>query len=231
MKIYKEFKVIVILSLIVSSIIFLIYTKFYYGIINGNSLLNHFIICFNALILFISNFYKTISEAIITEENMKVIIVSLVLIYILSKIDISKLLLGINKFELGQLKFERDIAKLKELNEEEEENYNNLISNSEEAGNEKNNEISTKIKNSEKRLEIIKLLINDPFLLRILINFVEGKTKKKSIPLNVMKANTTLDSIKILFEYEFNHNYIKIIGIKKEVEDIVIKLYMDELIT
>lgn len=217
--------IITILGL--SLIIFLIYTKFYYGVITNESLLSHFVVCFNILISLISNLFKIIVTATLTEGNVKIVIISSVLVYLVSKVDISNLLLSITKFEVGQLKFECDIAKLKELTREEEENYKKLITNVE-SNDDENSGAVQEIKESEKRLKIIRLLISDPFLLKILISFIEGKSKRKTIPLNVLKDNTTIDSVKLIFDYEFSHNYIKITGIKKEVEDVVIKLYIEE---
>lgn len=228
----KNIKYIVSILFIVV-IIFLIYVKYYYGKINSTYILTHFVICFNIILNTIGDLYYKIIEVTCTTDNIKIIIIGSIIIYIIKYIDLKSFLKDFlknfleptNKFESSLFSFERQVAVMKEISDNEEKSIEtlNLMSSSEDNSNE---DIEKKIDISRKKMKLIQIITNDPSLLKILNMFIVEKKSKKKIPINIFKTYKT-DNFKEIFEIKYEDGHAVLNGIKDDIKDLVNEIYLD----
>lgn len=212
----KRLLIIITLSIIA---LFLIYTQYYYGKINMEALTVHFIICFNIIIQMFLNIINKFVQALFTENNIKIIIISILILYVIKKLELKTILFGITNIEIGDIKVSRDVKILNELNKIEEENIEKFKQSSSISENEE------KIKLSKSKIDLINLMIDDTYIMEILRRFLKSNKSSVTIPMNIFKRKTSLDNINKIFDYEISVNSVKIVGIKANVKDLVCEIY------
>ena len=223
MKIKKSY-IYFILS--INIVIFIIYTKVYYGAITIDSIANNIVVCGNIFLNFCSKCINSILESLLTESNVKIILILSSIIFSIYKFSVKDIIISllgdISNIETNLFKvaFARK-EKIERLNEAEKNNIQNL-----ESQNSENDDISEKINKSKIKINILSLMEKEPYLIEILDRFVEKKIKSVKIPMNIFKRNTSIEIVGQVFDYEINPGYIKITGIKNDIKDIIYDIYV-----
>ncbi|NFH90905.1 hypothetical protein FDA33_11965 [Clostridium botulinum] len=221
--------------LIISILMFFIYTNFYYGNISIKTLQTHLIVCSNILIKFVYRCLNAMITSVLTESNVKVVIISIVSIFILYKFDLKKLLSRITMFQMGDyLKVETSVSNILENMNEKEETKLEMLKQEKSTSSNKYEEEEKKeeLKLSMKRIELIQLLVDEPYIVKILERFINKNMKSLTIPNNILKKNTSITSIGKIFDYKVGANSTKVLSVKDEIKDIICEIYFkikDEL--
>ncbi|MBZ9691649.1 hypothetical protein [Clostridium sp. M14] len=233
LKINTITKFILIISIFI--FMFFVYTNFYYGNISIKTLQTHLIVCSNISIKFVYRCLNAVITSVLTEANVKVLIISIVSIFIIHKFDLKKLLSRITLFQMGDyFKIETSVSNiLEDMNEKEENKLEKLKQEkSTSSNNYEEKEKEEELKLSMKKIELIQLLVDEPYIVKVLGRFINKNMRSVTIPNNVLKKNTSITSIGKIFDYKVGANSTKVLSIKDEIKDIICEIYFkikDEL--
>lgn len=219
----RKRKLLYILIASVSFLIstFIIYTKFYYGELNSNSIQTNFIICFNIILRISYKIIDKLTTSLLTESNIKVIIISVAIIFTIHKLELKEILFGITNLEVGAFKLQRAAEVLNNLNVKEIEKIERL---EDEKCTDENEQ---KFQISKQKIKLLQTMIDDPYVLVILEKLLNKKKGILIIPMNVFKQNTSVEAIREIFDYEVKVNSVIISGIKEPVKDLVYEIYVN----
>ncbi|WP_017416748.1 hypothetical protein [Clostridium tunisiense] len=215
-KLYLRYAMLLILI-----IIFIGYTKYYYGTVNFKILGTNLIICFNIIFQFIYEIIIKLINSLLTENNIKIIIISIVLLYVIRELQLKEILFSITNFEFGNFKVMKKVEMINELNKKEEEKIEKL-----EKSNGKKNKNEEEIKIIEKKIQLLQIMANDPYTIIILERFFKQKIGSLVIPMNVFSMKTSIENIKEIFDYSIGANSVKILGIKESIRELVYEIYL-----
>lgn len=218
----KKRKLVYLFMIPISALIltFIAYTKFYYGILNLKSIEVNFIVCCNIILKILLRIIDNLTASLLTENNVKIIIIAIAIIFIIHKIELKEILYGITNLEVGTFKLQREVEILNNLNKREVEKVEKLQEENNTDENEK------KIQLSKQKIKLLEIMINEPYVVAILERFLNKKMGNLTIPMNVFKQNTSLDAIGEIFDYEAKVNSVKIIGIKESIKNLVYEIYI-----
>lgn len=141
-----------------------------------------------------------------------------IVIYIIYKIDINSLILNISEINWDKrfIKMKAEVLNNDEI-ERRRELEENASSDSEEA-----------IRKIDKRIEIINLIKNYPYIARLLDKWINTRIAKTHIPLskiiNELGDTSILDNF---FEYDIKYNSVVIRGLKEEYKEEIIEIYSE----
>lgn len=226
----KYIKIVpLVLMLTFVTIIFLMYIKVYYGVVSKENVSYHIVICTSLIIKKILYVFNKFVDSLLVENNIKILIIALTIIFCISKSQISDYLKNffsnVTTLEIRDLfKMQRNLTDMnKNIYKDVEElkiktNKDDYSNDSEEI---------EKIKLSELKMDLLKTMIDDPYIIFILDKFLKKKIGKLTIPMNIFKENTSIESVRKIFCYEANVNSIKIIGIKEDIKDIILGIYIE----
>ncbi|MCE5220900.1 MAG: hypothetical protein LLF98_06420 [Clostridium sp.] len=201
-----------------------IYIKVYYSHINIETISNHLVVCINIMLKLVSKFCNNLLDSLLTEGNMKIIIIALAIIFSIYKFQLKDWINDITNIELNGFKLQKKVQALDDMNKTEQKNIEELEKekDKEDAG----DDLKEKIKLSKMRIDLLRTMIEDPYIVTVLERFVDKKIGALRIPMNIFKQNTSTESIGKIFEYDVSVGFVKIKGIKAEIKDIVYDIYI-----
>lgn len=219
-KIYCFFKKkwLIILVIAISVIVFINYSYYLQDESNYKSypplisLFNLIDIVSIKVDIFFNNVISTFKEALV----IKWLMFFIAAVYLAIKLDLNKLFSNIDEFSLNGLKVS---MKAQEKIEEEEEKKSQLEK-------EENKDNIDKIETIDNKIEIMKLLRDNPYIAGIIDRWINKNVKKTSIPISTLK--TEIGDLKILdelFEYYIKGTSIVLTGLKKESMSKIIEVY------
>ncbi|WP_252236132.1 hypothetical protein [Clostridium sp. CH2] len=171
--------------------------------------------------------------SVLTESNVKVIIISIVSIFIVYKFDLKELLSRITLFQMGDyLKVETSVSNILEDMNEKEENKLEKLKQEKSTSSNNYEEKEEELKLSMKKIELIQLLVYEPYIVKVLGQFINKNMRSITIPNNVLKKNTSITSIGKIFDYKVGANSTKVLSVKDDIKDIICEIYFkikDEL--
>ncbi|MBD5643174.1 hypothetical protein HYH96_04610 [Clostridium botulinum] len=200
-----------------SILYFLSVIKYYYDKITFKLILQQFIILNNCILNYINKFLEIFIKNCFTSSNIKIALIIWSIIYIVDKYNLIDLIKNISSFEFNGLKIES--KNLKEIFDSTKKQMEAL-----ENEPKKNNE---KIEQNKNKLDLIQIMIDDPYIVELINIFINKKIKSKIIPLKVLKCNSSIYSIGKIFEYDIRADSIKIKNIKDDVKDEIVQVYSD----
>lgn len=233
-KYIKNIKTAAVAVLVVGIVAFFIYVKHYYGTINLTYILTHFVVCFDIILNLLKDLYYKIMESLFTADNIKVIVIGAIIIYITRHIArhidlkefLKEFLRSTNKFESSWFSFERQVQAMREISNDEQETIetlNSMVSSEDNAS----EDIEKKILESKRKMKLIQTITSDPYLLKLLNMFIDKKVSKKKIPVNVFKTYDDPESFKSIFEITYENGYVILNGIKDDIKELVNEIYLD----
>ncbi|WP_459482142.1 hypothetical protein [Clostridium saccharoperbutylacetonicum] len=220
---YIKITFITVLTLIILLAILSAYIKVYYENININTISNHLVVCVNILLRLVAKFINNLINSVLIESNMKVIIIATAVIFSVYKFQLKDWINDITNIEVSSFKLQKKVQALDDMNKSEKKNIEELEKEKEDVG----KDVEEKIKLSKVKIDLLKTMIDDPYIVHILERFVDKKIGALKIPLNVFKENTSTESIGKIFDYDITPNTVKIKGIKDEIKNIVYDIYIE----
>ena len=198
-----------------------IYIKVYYDDINIKTINNHLVVCINIILKLLSKFSNNLLDSLLTEGNMKIIIIALAVIYSIDKFKLKDWINGITDLEMNGFKLSKKVQALDDMNKTEQNNIKELEKKQDKEDD--GEDFKEKIKLSKIRLDLLKTMIDEPYIVTVLERFVDKKIGALKIPMNVFKQNTSIAKI---FEYDMSVGFVKIKEIKPEIKDIIYDIYI-----
>ncbi len=219
----KIIKNICIFIAILAILLFIlsIYIKVYYYDINIKTISYHLVVSLNIVLKLFSKIFNGLINSLLTESNMKIIIIALAVIFSICEFQLKDWIKDITNLEMNGFKLEKQVKVLDDMNKTEQNNIEQL-----EKKDDIGQDVEEKLRLSKIKMDLLQTMINDPYIVHILERFVDKKIGTLKIPMNVFKQNTSIESIGKIFKYDVNLNSIKINGIKDEIKDIAYDIYI-----
>lgn len=207
----KKNKIILKSIIIITTIIiYIMYVYYYHKNLYLESFIEHTV---NSLNLFGNYLVNIIDKLISNESLLKTLTISGTIIFLLRNIDIQDVFNDITALEIFSLKLAKDKArdKAEEIKKETNKKTSDYINNEQ-------------LDKDKKRKEIIELLIDNNNIIYLIELYINGSRNIK-IPINRIPRLYKIENIGKIFEYKRQTSSIKIIGFKKDIEDVLIDVY------
>lgn len=210
-KVYK-----LVLSLIVIAIIyFLLFVKYKNGEINLINVYNEFMLISKIVFIYIFDVFKNILDLLLTEDIFKIVLISIILIKVIDKYDLIEMLRDIGKVQIGEISIER----LKSMKEQQEATIENI---------ENGTDTENKKDEAKKKLEIINILINNPYIVIIINKIINKRIKTLKISLTKIKQEKIdLSTLGKIVDYDLFPQSIKIKNIKEDIKSLVFAVFVE----
>lgn len=191
-----------------------LYVFHYYNNITLINIATNLVVCFN----YIGYYIEKLINVLLEKEILKILVIGILIIYGINKFKFVEILKGITSFELKDFKIKREVISDKlEQNVVPKEIDTKLEQSS----------LSKEIDHESKSYkEIERLFIDCPFMASIVDGYLNSNMRNITINLNLIPYKIKLQQIDIIFEYKIKGNSIILISIKKELESIVIDVFM-----
>lgn len=164
--------------------------------------------------ILLSNVVGTFTDPQVIKWSM----IFIVVVYLIYKIDINNLISNISEINWDQ-RFIK--MKAEALNNDEVERRREL----EESDSSEAEEAIEKI---DKRIEIINLIREYPYIARLLDKWINRRISKTHIPLStVINEVGDLSIIGNFFEYDMKNNSIVLKGLKEEYKEEIVEIYSE----
>ena len=212
------------LCLMVILVVFLIYVDYYYGTIGINSIKTQFVLCVEDVLNWIYDNYTFIRNALITEENLKVIMILGTILIISKKIDFKTIISNFSKVQISDiLTLEMNHKAVEMVNEEIKEEVKEI--NEELISKPDDKNLIEVLEKKKKKIDLTKILVNNVYILGLLTMFTEGNLRSKTISkVDIIKQQIPIEDLGKIFKYEVKPNHIKIIGINEENKDALLDI-------
>lgn len=207
----KKNKIILKSIIIITTIIiYIMYVYYYHKNLYLESFIEHTV---NSLNIFGNYLVNIIDKLISNESLLKTLTISGTIIFLLRNIDIQDVFNDITALEIFSLKLAKDKArdKAEEIKKETNKKTSDYINNEQ-------------LDKDKKRKEIIELLIDNNNIIYLIELYINGSRNIK-IPINRIPRLYKIENIGKIFEYKRQTSSIKIIGFKKDIEDVLIDVY------
>lgn len=210
-KVYK-----LVLSLIVIAIIyFLLFVKYKNGEINLINVYNEFMLISKIVFIYIFDVFKNILDLLLTEDIFKIVLISIILIKVIDKYDLIEMLRDIGKVQIGEISIER----LKSMKEQQEATIENI---------ENGTDTENKKDEAKKKLEIINILINNPYIVIIINKIINKRIKTLKISLTKIKQEKIdLSTLGKIVDYDLFPQSIKIKNIKEDIKSLIFAVFVE----
>lgn len=210
-KVYK-----LVLSLIVIAIIyFLLFVKYKNGEINLINVYNEFMLISKIVFIYIFDVFKNILDLLLTEDIFKIVLISIILIKVIDKYDLIEMFRDIGKVQIGEISIER----LKSMKEQQEATIENI---------ENGTDTENKKDEAKKKLEIINILINNPYIVIIINKIINKRIKTLKISLTKIKQEKIdLSTLGKIVDYDLFPQSIKIKNIKEDIKSLIFAVFVE----
>ncbi|MEG0297437.1 MAG: hypothetical protein RR620_12030 [Clostridium sp.] len=196
------------------------YSYYKYGIISNFPPVVLFVKIIDKLVIKIDMLTDNIIDAFSNSDIIKWCLLLIVIVYILSKLDLNKIFSNIDEINWKQQYIR---MKAEQLDKNQELKKQEL----------QKNETSSSIDDVEivkidKRLEIIKLIKEYPYIAKLIDKWVNNKITKVHIPLSNLISNVGDPSlIDNIFEYNLKNNTIVLTGLNEQYKTEIIEVYKE----
>lgn len=202
----EKYKRMLIVTIVIS-IIYTMYVYYYYNNLQLESFVKHTVGSINIL----GNYIKYIFDNLVLNiMSSSVSMICITLIFLLRNVDFQTVINSINGFEWNGVKISKERAK-ERIDDLELQN---------------NAEKSEDNENKKIEKEILEVLIDNEQMVKLIDEYLKTSRGKK-IPLSSIPRNYKVETIGKIFEYKTLPNSIKITGLKKEIESILIDVFND----